>query len=106
MKKLTNSKALLLSLILVMCFVLPMRAQKRDGFFRNDELYQSRADGDIYFNLTNQHFGDADNTTYHLYNQHFGQTVPLGEGMLIMIGAGVCYVVRKRKQKTNKENKF
>ena len=105
MKKLTNSKALLLSLVLVMSLVLPMRAQQSDGFFRNDVWYDFRADDDIYFNLTNQHFGDEYNTTFQLYNQHFGQTLPLGEGMLIMIGAGVCYVVRKRKQ-TNKENNF
>ena len=106
MKKLTNSRALLLLLVLTVCLVLPMKAQKSDGFFRNDELYESRDEGGLYFNLTNQHFGDEDNITYHLYNQYFGQTVPLGEGLLIMIGAGTCYVARKRKQMTNKENNF
>ena len=106
MKKLTNSKALLLSLVLVVCSVWPMKAQKSDGFFRNDELYESRDEGGLYFNLTNQHFGNEDNITYHLYNQYFGQTVPLGEGLLIMIGAGACYAIRKRKQMTNKENNF
>ena len=104
MKKLANSRVLLLLLVLTVCLVWPMKAQKSDGFFRNDELYDCRDEGGLYFNLTNQHFGDEDNITYHLYNQHFGQTVPLGEGLLIMIGAGTCYVVRKRKQKTNKGN--
>ena len=99
MKKLINSRALLLSSVLVMCLVSPMRAQKSDGFFRNDVLYDFRADDDLYFNLTNQHFGDGNNITYQLYNQHFGQTLPLGEGLLIMIGAGVCYVIRKRKRR-------
>ena len=94
---------MLLLLVLVVCFVLPVKAQNSDGFFRNDELYENRDEGSLYFNLTNQHFGDEDNITYQLYNQHFGQAVPLGEGLLIMIGTGACYVVRKRKQKTNQE---
>ena len=102
MRKLANSKALPLLLVLVVCFVLPMKAQNCDGFFRNDELYENRDEGDLYFNLTNQHFGDVNNVTYYLYNQQFGQTVPLGEGLLVMIGAGACYTIRKRKQ-TNKE---
>ena len=102
MKKLSNSKAWLILLMIVACFVLPMKAQKCDVFFRNDELYENRDEGDLYFNLTNQHFGDEDNITYQLYNQHFGQTMPLGEGLLVMIGAGACYTMWKRKQ-TNKE---
>ena len=98
MKKLTNSKALLLLLVLVVCFVRPMKAQKRDGFFRNEELYENRTDGSLYFNLTNQHFGNSDNSAFFLYNQTFGQTAPLGEGLLIMIGGGVGYALVKRKR--------
>ena len=99
MKKPANAKVLLLSLMFVTGFVLPIRAQYSDAFFRNDALYENRADGSMYYNLTNQHFGDGDNITYQLYNQHFGQTLPLDGGLLIMIGAGACYIIRKRENR-------
>ena len=98
MKKLVNSRALLISALFVIGLGLPANAQNIDFFFYPDAEYGLRTEDCLYYNLTNQHFGDEDNVTYHLYNQHFGQTVPLGEGLLIMIGAGVCYVVRKRKK--------
>ena len=98
MKKLTNSRALLILLVLTVSFVLPMKAQKNDGFFRNDMLYENRADGYSIYNLTNQHFGDSEIGSFNLFNQTFGSTTPLGDGMLIMLGAGACYAVRKRKR--------
>ena len=79
MKKLTNSKALLLSLVLVMCLVLPIRAQKSDGFFRNDELYNDRNGTVEGLSIGTQGFGC---------------------GLLIMLGAGTVYAVKKRKRIT------
>ena len=85
--------------MLVVCFMLPMRAQYSDGFFRNNDLYIYRDGGESYYNLTNQHFGDVEYGGYNLYNQHFGADAPLGGGLLIMFGAGTCYAMLKRKQK-------
>lgn len=99
MTKLSNWKTLLVFVLFVTCLELPASAQKSDIFFRPEASYDNRNEGSIFYNLTNQHFGDEDNVTYYLYNQQFGQTAPLGEGLLIMMGAGACYVIRKRKQR-------
>lgn len=102
MTKLSNWKTLLVFVLFVTCLELPASAQKSDIFFRPEASYDNRLEGNSFYNLTNQFFGDEDNVTYYLYNQQFGQTVPLGEGLLIMMGAGTYYVVKKRKQ-TNKD---
>ena len=98
MTKLSNWKTLLVFVLFVTCLELPASAQKSDIFFRPEASYDNRLENSFY-NLTNQYFGDENNVTYYLYNQQFGQTVPLGEGLLIMMGAGTCYVVRKRKRR-------
>ena len=99
MKKLLNRKVLLLLLMLTMGFVLQMKAQKSDVFFQVDEVYQDRTEGSSLYILTNQHFGEDEYGGYNLYNQQFGAEVPLGSDLLIMIGAGICYTMRKCKQK-------
>ena len=79
MKKLSNLKALLLSFMLVACFVLPMKAQKSDGFFRNNELYQDRDNGIGLGGATQEN------------------PTPVGSGLLILTIAGAGYVIVRRK---------
>ena len=91
-------KALLLSLMIMAGLVLPVRAQHNDAFFHQNEEYEDRDEGSGAFNLANQHFGDSENGGFDLYNQQFGADVPLGGGLLIVLGAGVCYAAIKRKR--------
>ena len=99
MTKLSNWKTLLVFVLFVTCLELPASAQKNDAFFLPDVTYDNRLEGYSFYNLTNQNFGEGNYNNYHLYNQQFGEPMPLGEGLLIMIGAGVCYAIRKRKRK-------
>lgn len=99
MKKLTNSRALLILLVLVVCFVLPMKAQNCDGFFHNDELYNDRNGTIGGYNIGTQGFGSDVYGGFNITTQHFGQEAPLGSGLLIMLGAGTVYAVKKHKRK-------
>ena len=82
MKKLSNLKALLLSFMLVACFVLPMNAQKSDGFFRinNDDIYNDRGEG---ISLGG---AESENPT------------PVGSGIIVLMAAGAGYALLKRKE--------
>ena len=95
MKKTTTLKALVLSMIMTIGFIMPMAAQN-DGFFKNNEDYINRdaATG----NIINQTFGQDPGTgvTGGITNQQFG--VPLGSGLLIMVAAGAGYAVARRKR--------
>ena len=96
-RKLTNSKALLLLLVLVMCFVFPMKAQNNDAFLRNDKLYGDRDAGAIGgYIIGTQGFGSDVFGGYNISTQQFGQELPLGSGLLILLGAGACYIKRKK----------
>lgn len=96
MKKTTTLKALVLSMIMVFGLVMPMTAQKSDGFFKNNDDYINRdaATG----NITNQTFGQDPGTgvTGGITNQQFG--VPVGSGLLIMVAAGAGYAIARRKR--------
>ena len=83
MKNFQKSKALLLSLMMVVFFVLPMSAQQTDGFFRSgdDDIYNNR-DGVVSSGITNNNF----------------QSTPLGSGLLIMVAAGAGYAIARRKR--------
>lgn len=84
MKKTTTLKALVLSLIMTIGFVMPMAAQT-DGFFKlNEDIYENR-DGETPI-------------SGGITNQQFGQTVPVGSGLLIMVAAGAGYAVVRRKR--------
>ena len=100
MRKLTNSRALLLLSVLVVCFVLPIRAQYNDNFFHDEDLYYDREGAIGFYNIGTQGFGSDENGGFNITTQHFGQELPLGEGLLIMIGAGTVYAVKKRKRIT------
>ena len=88
MKKTTTLKALVLSMIMTFGLVMPMAAQT-DNFFKsnNDDIYENR-DGDP----------TAVNVSGGITNQQFGQTVPVGSGLLIMVAAGASYAVVRRKR--------
>ena len=98
MRKLANSKALPLLLVLVVCFVMPIRAQYNDNFFHNEDLYFDREGAIGVYNIGTQGFGSDENGGFNITTQVFGQELPLGEGLLIMIGAGTVYAVKKRKR--------
>ena len=83
MKKLTILKALVLSLMIAMCSVMPLHAQT-DGFFKSDSGYEDRQTG-----ITG-------GSTNGIDNQQFG--TPLGSGLLIMVAAGAGYAIARRKR--------
>ena len=88
MKKTTTLKALVLSMIMTLGFVMPMAAQT-DGFFKNNEnLYENR-DGETP-------------VSGGITNQQFGQTVPVGSGLLILAAAGAGYAVARRRRSMRK----
>ena len=99
MKKTTALKALVLSVIVTLGLVMPMAAQKSDGFFKTNDDYSNRANS---WNITNQTFGeDPAGITGGLngdgfVNQTFG--TPLGSGLLIMVAAGAGYAIARRKR--------
>ena len=88
MKK-TILKTLVFSLMMALCFVMPLRAQS-DGFFRGgNDSYDNRGQIDS-------------NTTNGITNNGIGQSeVPLGSGLLIMVAAGAGYAVARRKRNRN-----
>ena len=92
MKKTTNLKALVLSMIMVFGLVMPMAAQN-DGFFKNnnEDIYGNR-DGDP----------TAVNVSGGITNQQFGQTVPVGSGLLILAAAGAGYAMARRRRSMRK----
>ena len=86
MKKQTKLKAFMLSLMMLANIFLPatVNAQKSDGFFRGgaNDNYENR-DGEQSETMT---------------TQNFGESAPLGCGLLIMLGAGAGYALLKKKE--------
>lgn len=82
MKNTTRLKTLLLSFMLVACFVLPIKAQKSDGFFRtnNDDTYNDRTEGIALGGV------ESENPT------------PVGSGIIVLMAAGAGYALLKRKE--------
>ena len=91
MKKTTTLKALVLSMIMTLGLVMPMMAQT-DNFFKsnNEDIYENR-DGE-----------GTSITGNNITNQQFGQTVPVGSGLLIMVAAGAGYAVARRRRSMRK----
>ena len=85
MKRLDFLKGLFLSCFVAALFMLPssLNAQKSDGFFRytDDDIYNDRAQLETGI------------TTYGI-----GEAVPVGSGLLILLGAGAGYVVARRRR--------
>ena len=83
--------------VIAMVFVLAilhgaLYAQKgTDGFFKNIVYYR-----DSEYDITLQNF-DLYEDPYGLDIQNFGETVPIGEDLAVLVISGMCYVIRKRK---------
>ena len=72
----------------------PIKAQmgKSDGFFTNNESGYSNRDGDAFpvsGSITNDSFG-----------------APLGNGLLIMVAAGLCYALKIKIYEKNEFDDF
>ena len=91
-----TKKALVLSL--AMLATAPIGAFAQDGLFQrgvNDETYYG-------FGSSSDKSGLLGNrnvqTTGTINNQTFGQSVPLGSGIVLLLAAGAGYAVLKRKE--------
>ena len=97
------TKAMLLLCLLAACSVMTMHAQKSDGFFRNEELYQDRDNGIGMGGATPEY------PTLDPLNPGFGMggateedPTPLGSGLVILLAAGAGYALRNRLKITDK----
>lgn len=97
MKKLKITKKVL-ALSLVMLAASPIGAFAQDGLFQrgvSDETYYG-------FGSSTDKSGLLGNrsvqTTGIINNQTFGQDVPLGSEIIVLLAAGVGYAVLKRKE--------
>lgn len=93
-----KKKAIMLSLAMSVALSVPLAASAQDGLFQRgaaDETYYG-------FGSTKENIGLLGNrsvqTTGTIDNQVFGQPVPVGSGMLIMLVAATGYVALKRKE--------
>lgn len=83
---------------------LAMLATSPIGAFAQEEgLFQRGVnDGANYslggFNEKSGLLGNRNETTGTINNQTFGQPVPLGSGIVLLIAAGAAYAVLKRKE--------
>ena len=100
MKK-ARFRTILLSLLCGMCFMHPLSvpAQVDRGAEVNSNGLLNR--GSISTdNINNQPFGE---TQVGITNETFGNTTPLGEGLVVMLLGGAGYMMLK-KRKNNESN--
>jgi hypothetical protein len=59
-----------------------------------------QAQSDVFFHGTGIEYTDRDmqEINLNITNADFGEEVPLGSGLLIMVAAGVCYFELKKKE--------
>ena len=100
MKKQTKKKgkAVALSLAMATAISLPLVASAQEGLFQrgvSDETCSSA----VNEKETSGMFGYRNTqTTGVINNQVFGQSVPIGSGVLILLAAGAGYAALKRKE--------
>lgn len=89
-------------IVLIMMTILPCRLNaqfgRSDGFFSgyNDDIYGGTRD--IYT------INSLDDSGHNgITNQTFGQELPLGSGLVVMVAAGAGYAIIKRR-KNNAKN--
>lgn len=84
------------SLLMLAALSAPLGASAQEGLFQrgvSDEAYYG------YGGASSKSFiGNRDATTGVINNQIFGQPVPVGSGMLILLAAGAGYAILKRKE--------
>ena len=86
-------------LAFVLALALPISTWAQGGAFQRgvtDESYFHRGNADAPIGL----FGNRNvQTTGIIDNQTFGQEVPMGSGIIILLAAGTGYAVLRRKEK-------
>lgn len=90
-----TKKALVLSM--AMLAALPIGAFAQDGLFHRglpDDAYYGFGDSNEKTGL----LGDRSVTTGTINNQTFGQSVPVGSGVILLLAAGAGYTMLKRKE--------
>ena len=98
MKKQTKKREKALALSLAMLVALPLGALAQEGLFQRgvaDEAYYGFGGTNGKTELLGQRNVQ---TTGTIDNQIFGQPVPLGSGVLVLLAAGAGYMALKRKE--------
>lgn len=87
----------MLSMAMLVALSLPLGASAQEGLFNrgvSDEAYYGFGGSKNSTSL----IGNRDATTGVINNQIFGQEVPMGSGVLILLAAGMGYAALKRKE--------
>lgn len=93
-----RQKTVKLALALTAMLLLSM------GAFAQEGLFSRRVSDEVYYGFNgakeNQGLFNQRNveTTGVINNQVFGQPVPLGSGVILLLGAGAGYAILKRKE--------
>ena len=97
------TKAMLLLWLLAACSVMTMHAQKSDGFFRNNELYNDRTNG-IGIGGASPEYPTLDplNPGFGMGGATEEDPTPLGSGLVILLAAGAGYALRNGLKITDK----
>ena len=93
-----KQKGTRLALAMTALSLLPIGAFAQEGLFSlgvSDEVYYGFNGAKENQGLFNQRNVE---TTGVINNQVFGQPVPLGSGVILLLGAGVGYAILKRKE--------
>lgn len=99
MRKKEKTKAIVLSMAMTIALSVPLGVSAQEG-----GLFQRGVSDETYYgagseNGTSGVFGQRDGqTTGVINNQVFGQPVPLGSGLVILLAAGAGYAALKRKE--------
>lgn len=109
--KKSKARAIALSLAVAANMSLTLGAYAQSGLFQrgvSDEMYygaggsygllQSSSKGEASGAFANQTFGANHEGIFT--NQTFGQNAPLGNGLFILLTAGVGYAARSRKKQS------
>lgn len=83
-----KTKTLVLTMAMAIGLLLPMTMRAQSG--GSDNFF--RSNGDNYENR------DGDHVDTGVSNHTFGDPVPVGSGLLIMVAAGAGYVALKKKE--------
>lgn len=97
MKK-RKTKAHVLSLAMVFALTIPLGASAQEGLFQrgvSDEAYYGYGSANSKTDLLGHRSMGATGT---IDNQIFGQPVPMGSGVILLLAAGAGYVILKRKE--------